>query len=432
MTKNQATHSTPTKKIYKIVEEAMCIGCGICQSIAGAETLRLETSRSGYQHPVVVGELSESAVEKILAVCPSKRLESLPQHLITPKTQHDSIWGPYLRIVHGWAKDPEERFEGSTGGVLTALAAYLLASGKVEFILHAKASTNEPIFGERHLSFTRTDVLKAAGSRYGPTAPLIDIGEVLERGQPFAFIGKPCDISALRNYARTDLRVNELVKYWLTLVCGGFMPPKGTADFLASYGIALSDVSALRYRGRGFPGPTHVETKDGRVIDATYYDFWGETYDQWTLPHRCKVCPDSIGEGADMVAADPWPGGGPDLSDTSDPGTNVIIARTEVGAALLQMAENDGALELSTEATTEDLNHYQPHQVARRYTVWARFQGLLAEGHSVPETLGLRIKELSEAMDADFIENQKEGTRRRVRAGKASEPRPSTQPNAIE
>ena len=59
-------------------------------------------------------------------------------------------------------------------------------------MLHAKASTTTPTFGERHLSFTQADVMEAAGSRYGPTAPLIDVADVLDRGQPFAFIGKPC------------------------------------------------------------------------------------------------------------------------------------------------------------------------------------------------------------------------------------------------
>ena len=38
---------------------------------------------------------------------------------------------------------------------------------------------------------------------------------------PSVFIGKPCDLTALRNYAEVDPRVDELVRYWLTMVCGG-------------------------------------------------------------------------------------------------------------------------------------------------------------------------------------------------------------------
>jgi len=75
--------------------------------------------------------------------------------------------------------------------------------------------------------------------------------------------------------------------------------------------------------------------------------------------------------------------------------------------------------------TVEDLNDYQPHQVARKYTAWARLQGLKAESRIVPETYGLRIEELAREMDASFIEAQKEGTRRRIREGKVSESSPA-------
>jgi coenzyme F420 hydrogenase subunit beta len=337
--------------------------------------------------------LSDETVDRILDVCPSKRVDGLPQDLIGPDTQIDLVWGPYLRMVHGWATDPQERFEGSTGGVLTALGTYLVSSGRVDFVLHAKASRQHPTFGERHLSFNRADVIEGAGSRYGPTAPLIDIGEILNREKTFAFIGKPCDITALRNYARHDPRVNDLVKYWLTLVCGGFMPPDGTAHFLAKHGVKPKELATLRYRGRGCPGPTRFETLNGRVVEASYTEFWGENYDAWTLPHRCKVCPDSIGEGADIIAADAWPGGGPDPDVTDDPGTNVIIIRTKPGAELMDAAERNGSITLEREASPQDMNDYQPHQVARKYTVWARFQGLIAEGRDVPKTTGLRIEE---------------------------------------
>lgn len=420
----QNKDTLPEDKLYRIVEEAMCIGCGICQGIAGADVLRLQKSSSGFLHPFVAGTLTDAVTETILDVCPSMVAESLPQHLVTSETRYDPIWGPYLQVMHGWARNVEDRFEGSSGGVLTGLAIHLLQQKKIDFILHAKSADTEPTFGERHLSFTRRDVLDGAGSRYGPTAPLVDINQVLDRDQSFAFIGKPCDISALRNYARYDTRVNNQVKYWMSIVCGGFMPTAGTTDFLADFDVEPNQVASLRYRGQGFPGPTRVKTKDGRIINATYYDFWGENYDRWSLPHRCKICPDSIGEGADIVAADPWPGGGPDLEIKTDPGKNVVLVRTPGGMDLIETAAQDGALELSDAVTIADLNDYQPHQVARKYAVWARFLGLKAENRIVPKTTGLRIKELAREMEASFIEEQKRGMQQRLQAGEATEPRP--------
>jgi coenzyme F420 hydrogenase subunit beta len=327
-------------------------------------------------------------------------------------------------MVRAWASDPEVRFEGSTGGVLSALASYMLASGRVGFILHAKASTSEPTFGERHLSFSHADVMDAAGSRYGPTAPLIDIRDILDRGRPFAFIGKPCDIAALRNYARHDARVDDLVKYWLTPVCGGYMPPPAMDSFLRGIDIEPREVTGFRYRGRGCPGPTRIETAD-RTEEFHYLDFWGEDASQWSLPFRCKICPDGIGEAADIAAADSWPGGSPTREGSiGDPGTNAIVVRTASGLELLEAAVRDGALTLEYDVTPDEMSHYQPHQMHKKYAVWPRFRGLADEGRIVPETNRLRIEALAAELPDDTNAYQRQGTRTRVRDGKASEPTP--------
>ena len=415
---------TPSERLYAIVEQALCIGCGLCQSVAGPDKVRMLKVENGNERPVVVGDLDHETVDVIYDVCPGTRVEGLPARLIDAETRLDNVWGPWRRMVHAWASDPEIRFEGSTGGVLTALADYLLASGRVDFVLHAKASSSDPSFGERHLSFDRADVLEGAGSRYGPTATLIDIRELLDRGQAFAFVGKPCDIAALRNYARHDARVDRLVRYWLTPVCGGFMPPDSNADVLRRFGIDPTAVTALRYRGRGCPGPTRIETAD-EIHELHYLDFWGEDASQWSLPFRCKICPDGIGEAADIAAADAWPGGAPDREESLvDPGVNAVVVRTAVGQELLEAAVRDGAVTLDSEVTPDEMNGYQPHQRDKKYAVWARHQGLGDEGRIVPRTERLRIADLAAELPEPFSEDQRAGTRRRVRDGKASEPTP--------
>ena len=414
---------SPADRLHAIAEQALCIGCGLCQSVAGPDRIKVIRTSAGYERPVVTGDLDDATVDRIYDVCPGTRIDGLPERLMDGGTKLDNVWGPWRRIVRAWAGDPEVRFEGSTGGVLTALAGYLLASGRVDFVLHARASASEPTFGERHLSFSQADVLEAAGSRYGPTAPLVDVRDVLDRGRPFAFIGKPCDVSALRNYARHDARVDRLVKYWLTLVCGGYMQPDAMNGFLRRNGIEPEEVTGFRYRGRGCPGPTRIETPD-RVREFHYLDLWGEDESQWSLPFRCKICPDGIGEAADIAAADTWPGGSPTREGSADdPGTNAVIARTAAGLELLEAAERDGALAFGHDVSPDEMSHYQMHQMRKKYAVWARFQGLGDEGRIVPRTSRLRIEQLAAELPADTNAYQRQGTRRRIREGKATEPR---------
>ena len=146
------------------------------------------------------------------------------------------------------------RHRGSTGGVLTALGQFLIESFRVKFVLHVAASREHPMRSERKLSFDAAQVLEGAGSRYGPAAALIDFNDVLSRGEPFALVAKPCDVTAVNNLARHDPRVRELVLYRLALVCGG------TSDLTKSRGApcpiwycrrsaALVPLSRLRQSG---------------------------------------------------------------------------------------------------------------------------------------------------------------------------------------
>ena len=417
--------ATPAERLYAIVEQGLCIGCGLCQAIAGESRLRVGKTITGELRPLVEGELDHQTVDRIYAACPGTRVEGLPLALLADDTRVDNVWGPWRRMLRGWAADPRLRHEGSTGGVLTALAAYLLTSKRVELVLQVRASASEPSFGEATLSFDTADVLMAAGSRYGPAAPLADIGAVLDRGQPFAFVAKPCDVAALRNYAAQDARVDALLKYCLVMICGGYGTTRGTLDFYRRMGIDAQQVAALRYRGRGCPGPTRVEMNDGSAREFHYIDYWGEDETSWNLPFRCKLCPDGIGEAADIAAGDTWIGGGPDRADSAaDPGTNSIIARTPAGEELIAAAAADGALELEYDIVPDTLSLYQPHQVNKKYAAWARYQGLRDAGRIVPQTQRLRIEELARELPAASNEYQRRGTLERVRAGKPDEPRP--------
>jgi coenzyme F420 hydrogenase subunit beta len=345
-------------------------------------------------------------------------VEGLPPENIDEAQVVDPVWGALQRVVLGWAAEPAVRHEGSTAGVLTALAQYLLSSGRVEFILHVKAHPAEPSFGQATLSFTQAQVLEGAGSRYGPTAPLIDLEAALARGRPFALVAKPCDLNAVRNLAHLDARVNRLIRYWLTPVCGGYMPDAALSEVLQLNDIDRATVTSLRYRGMGCPGPTTFGLADGGKRSLNYLDFWGEDESAWSLPFRCKICPDGIGEGADIAAADTWTNATPDrAASLVDPGVNSLLIRTLAGLELVEAAVRDGALTLDRDVGVDFLSETQPHQVKKKRFALARHQGLRDAGRLAPETVGLRLSELAAANEAAENEYERQGARRRAGKG---------------
>ena len=406
--------------IDEIVTGGLCIGCGLCASIAGAEHIRMVTTPEGRERPVAVAPLARETLATINAVCPGTRIEGAAPETLAGDAETDLVWGPAapstLAIAH--AGDAGVRHRGASGGVLTALGQYLLRSGAVELVLHARASPEAPMRTVATVSETPDAVLEAAASRYGPAAVLADVDRVLARGRPLAVIAKPCDIGALRRAAEIDERARKLIRYCLTFACGGASDLGKSAELLDRFGVDESELRLFRYRGHGNPGPTRVETKDGRAFETTYRDMWADE-SGWRIQPRCKICPDAIGEAADVVVTDCWPGGTPVGEDT---GFNAVFARTRAGVRLLEGAVADGALTIVRAIGFRDLDDFQPHQVYKKRAVWARFEGMRAAGMATPEVARLRIAELAAGNDKRVNEREMLGAQERARAGRLGEP----------
>ena len=250
-------------------------------------------------------------------------------------------------------------------------------------------SADDPLRNELQLSRSRTDVMHAAGSRYAPSAPLGSLRQLLERGERFAFIGKPCDITALRRYARHDPRVGELIPYMLSFMCAGIPSIKGTYELLERLGADRSQLKSFRYRGDGWPGMARAVIHDGEVFETDYNSSWGEILGKH-LQFRCKICPDGTGEFADVVCADAWYGeeGYPDFTERD--GRSLVISRTDQGEKLVREIMHAGVLSAEPIAVN-DIALMQPYQVNRKQVVLGRVIATLFARRSAPvyRNLGL-------------------------------------------
>ncbi len=404
-------------QLDEIVGRGLCIGCGLCESVAGRARVELVATADGRERPLVKRPLDNATLRAINDVCPGTRIEGADSQRLAPGTAVDPIWGPVARAVRGHAADPVLRHRGASGGALSALAEFLLQSGRAEVIVHVAASGRAPMRSQRHLSINRRDVLEACGSRYGPAAPLRGFLALLEAGRPFALIGKPCDVGAVRNLARVDPRVDRHMRYTLSMICGGASELGKSQDVLERWGVAERDLALFRYRGHGSPGRTHIETRDGRVRELTYGEMW-EDEATWQLQSRCKICPDAIGEAADVVAGDTWPDGSPQGEDA---GFNSIVARTAAGTELLEAALAAGALTMCEPLTPRQLDGFNPHQVAKKHAVGGRLLALRLTGSPVPRVRRLRIARLALRAGPAAATREAVGALRRRRAGRLGE-----------
>lgn len=365
------------KKLTAIVDAGLCNGCGLCATVVNKGKVAMAMSPEGFLRPGIKDELSEEENSLVAKICPGYFLEHQPSEV-----PYNALWGPIVNVRTGYAKDDEVRFRGSSGGAISALLIHLLESGKVDFVLHVAASDVDPLRNEVRLSRTRADVLKGAGSRYAPSAPLENLSQLLDLPGKFAFVGKPCDVAGVRNLARVDTRVNEKIAFCIAFFCAGVPSMRGTFEVLEKLGMERKDLAQFSYRGDGWPGKAKAIAHDGRVAEMDYATSWGTILNRH-LQFRCKVCPDGTGEFADVSCADAWYGkdGYPEFEEQA--GRSLIVARTKRGEALIADCMKSAVI-AAEPCSLDDVALMQPYQKERKSALLARLAGAWLKAGTKP------------------------------------------------
>lgn len=345
-----------------------CIGCGLCQSQLHTNMVENE---KGYIYP----KLSQQNEEFLQRVCPVL-------NTYKGREYDDLIWGRIEKAMGAYSSDASIRKKSSSGGVLTALAIYLLDSGKVDGVIQVCVDKDKPSQTMCRVSMSKEDVLECCGSRYAISSPWRELSKQLENGKTYAAIGKPCDISALKRLRDMDTNFAG-IKYLLSFFCAGLPSKHANSKLLKEMGCKEEECVSLCYRGNGWPGMATSVDKDGNSYTMEYSKAWGQILGRDVHPF-CRLCLDGIGEAADVACGDGWyiKNEQPDFSEHE--GRNVVFARNEVGAQLLEEASGAGYIQMSPWEELKDLRIIQKYQYTRKTTMKAKLWGYRLCGRVVP------------------------------------------------
>jgi coenzyme F420 hydrogenase subunit beta len=252
-------------------------------------------------------------------------------------------WGPILEIWEGYAAEPEIRFKASSGGIATALSLFCLLEMRMSGVLHTGVDAGNPLVNTPVFSRNREQLVSQAGSRYSPAAPCSEFDVIKEADSPCVFVGKPCDVAALRKSQSANIALASKVGLAISIFCAGTPSSQATKVLLDTLGIEPDDVAGLRYRGYGWPGITTVKLKgaNGEQREMSYEESWGGILSRH-VALRCRLCPDSTGEFADISCGDPWYR--PVVP--ANPGCSLVLVRTERGQEVLKRAMCTGYVRL--------------------------------------------------------------------------------------
>jgi len=335
-------------------EIKMCVGCGLCETVFSGNA-HMMLNDEGFMRPNFSSKYDKMILNSI---CP----------LNTHSNEYSAdIWGSFQSVFLGSSTDIIVRKDASSGGIITQILLYLLETGRVDAVIQIGASKTDPLKNELFISQTKEEVIHCCGSRYSPSAPLFRIDEILKGEKVFAFVGKPCDVRALKSYIKENPQLNEKIYCALSFFCAGVPSYKGTDKLINQLGFAKEDVTHFRYRGNGWPGFAEAKINTGESRKMTYNDSWGRILGRQVQTY-CRWCADGIGEFADIACGDAWyldKNNQPDFGERE--GRNVIFARSNLGAEILSDMNAKSKITLDDfNRRIDTLRYMQPYQYHRR------------------------------------------------------------------
>lgn len=321
-----------------------------------------------------------------LRYCPGISLERSPRRPDDLESLWN-VWGPIRSLWEGYAGDAEIRYLGSSGGIATAVALYCLEQEGAAGVFHIRENPDSPLENAAVFSRDRSDLLGATGSRYCPAELGSAFGRLEQMPGPCVVMGKPCDIEALVKACDNRPALKEKVFLTISIFCAGTPTLEGTVRALERMGVPREQVQSLRYRGCGWPGMMTARRRDGGPDGClSYREAWGEILSRHGQL-RCRLCPDSTGEYADLSCGDPWY----QEPDGQDPGRSLVLVRTRRGEAILQRAARRKDVIVEPSRSEEVLTLSQPSLCRRHCELWGRRLAFRLCGVPFPEYAGFPL-----------------------------------------
>ncbi len=359
--------------ILRIVKDDLCHRCGACVGVCPSGTLAV--GPAGW--PVQVADCTRCNI--CIKACSGLAVDydRLGRDLFGDGYAFGSLLGPVRKAYVGHAVEPAVRNAGASGGVITQLLIHLLESGQIKGALVAVGNPDEPSQGKGIVARSRAELLESAQSRYTTTPSLSALLEIQKDEGPFALVGLPCQIHAVRERQRADARWRKRLPLLIGLFCHYNLPftaTKEAGEMLAPPGAKLAKANSRQRDERGWPHNTlELGFSDGSkwrspVGPAQIFNIIARV----SKLGRCLTCMDAAAEFADFSIGDPWIRDASGRWKYDEPGGwSTILVRTDRGAAAIEDGVRAGKLVVKeiTSKEVEAGQHEMMSEKKRRVTI---------------------------------------------------------------
>lgn len=316
-----------------------CTACGACASVCPVGCIDIKINADGFYAPIVD---SENCVEcgACTRVCPAN-------HRLPGRNWKE---GTYYAM---WAKDPNDRFSGSSGGVFGLLAEQILKQNGVVF----GAAFSEDF---KSVCVTSTeqvslDALKKSKYVEGKTGKVFkDVKALLQQGKSVLYCGTACQIDGLKNFLKKD--------YPGLLTCDFLCHGVSAAGLFEKYIFDLEQkhgkIKKLSFRSKYYGWKAYCVTADfedgGHYIRTRFQDpYLRMFFENIGLRENCFSCHRLEQSNADLTIGDYWRvKESPEIRDTNE-GISLVGIHTENGRRMIE------AIQESCECFPLEQNKYE-------------------------------------------------------------------------
>lgn len=329
--------------IEEVVDQGLCIGCGLCVSACGGKNLEMGLNKHGFLEPRPTAEAGSSCDNSCLAVCPFnpkpkddvRNEDELANHFLSQTVKHNNYIGKYINTYAGYSF--EHRMTSSSGGVATYTLIELLTRGEINNVVSVKDSKDGKSHYEYAISNTEEELRAGAKTKYFPVTLAEVFDKIKELNGNVALVGIPCFVKAVRLSQKIDPILNKKITFIVGIICGGVKSTFFTEYLASKAGVPVSDFSDPQFRIKD-PNSTASDysfgcldknKKQQTIKMRMVGDMWGTGLFK---SNACDFCDDVSVELADISLGDAW------ISPYSSEGegTNVIVTRSKLAENIIQ------------------------------------------------------------------------------------------------
>jgi len=340
------------KVIRTVVNNDLCIGCGLCVYKCPNNALEMKWNKYGFLIPELTGNCDSDG--SCISVCPFnpfpedevKTENELAEHFLQENTQYHPKIGKYSNLYAGYAN--EFRLTSSSGGIATYIFTELLDRGIVDYVFSVKESHKKGVYYEYAISNSKEELLNASKTKYFPVTLATIMPKIHELKGKVAIVGVACFIKAIRLAQHKESALKEKIPFLVGIICGGVKGRFFTEYLAGRAGVSNQNFEKPEFRIKDFKSTAgdysfgcinKEEKKEQTIKMLTVGDMWGTGMFK---ANACDFCDDVTTELADISLGDAWL---PPFSKDGA-GTNVIVTRSELAEKLVQDGINSGKLNI--------------------------------------------------------------------------------------